>query len=888
MSTDYYAIGTDEVLKNVVSDSNGLTSEEAKKRLAKYGVNALPDEKKVNPLEIALRQLRNLMVVILLLAAGISYFYHHYLDIGVILAVIVINTIIGFIQEFKAEKSIAALKSLIVPKAKVKREGTVYEILATDITIGDIIIVEEGDRIAADARILSSKNLEINESLLTGESLPVDKNSNMLPKDTILAERKNMVFSGTTVTRGSSEAVVVGVGLQTALGTIAKNLQSIKEDTGHFEEKNNELVKQMSFIAFGVAILTFIIGFFLRGFAFEEIFTFTLAALVSGIPESLPIIIIVVLSISAHRMSKRNAIVRRLPATETLSVVDVIMTDKTGTLTQNKMEVAELSLGVDTSFALDYNEDSSHISIPGKSRLKKDFQKLVDIAHYCNNIRVQNANGSKDKNLLGDPTEKAFYNLSLASTQKPAYYAKLDDLPFNQSIKARASIVQSKDGEYQLFVVGAIESLLTHSDSLYRHGLPVKFKKDMKKEIEDGVLQMTDKAMRTIAFAYKKLEEKPENLDVNDIKNLTYVGTVGMVDPVRAESKDAIAIAKRAGITVIMATGDHPKTALAIARQIGLADSDNDIVYTAADIESMTESQIMQAFEETHVFARMTPEVKMKLTRVLQKRGHIVAMTGDGVNDAPALKSADIGIAMGKGGTDVAREASDIILADDNFATIIHAIEEGRTQFRNIRRTSFFLVTTNIAESVSLLVFLMLGFPIPLLPKQILWLNLVGSGVTDVALATEGIHDDVLSSPPRKNSERILNKSVIPMLIALTITMTVAALFTFWFLKDGGEMKARTGVFAVISLMQIINMYNMLSLKKSVFAVGILSNRNVNIAFVVSTILLIAVLYIPYLARLFEFAPLSFAEFIMVAVISTSVLWIGEAVKKLQVPKPAR
>ncbi len=847
----------DDVLSAFQTRLTGLTPREVQERQKRFGSNTLPDSQTVPPLSIFIRQFKNLMVFILTISALLSWYYQHYLDVGVIVFIIFLNVIIGFIQEYKAERAIATLKQLVVPKAKVKRDDTVYEIPAAELTPGDIILIEQGDRVPADARLISVKNLLTDESMLTGESMPASKHTHLLPENTTIADQTNMIFSGTTLVRGTGEAIVVAIGANTALGRIAKNLESIQETSArHFLKKNSQLVRQMSFLAFTLAILTFLIGYFIRNFAFDDILVFTLAALVSAIPESLPIIVIVVLSISARRMAQKHAIVRTLPSTETLSVVDTIITDKTGTLTQNKMTVEKV--------------------------ITNNHKKLMQIAYHCNTVRIESPERPTDEEqLLGDPTEMAFFRKAREYIKKHEELNKLDDLPFDQQLKARASLVEVEDKK-EVFVCGAPESVLARSTHYIAHdGRIFPISPHAKAEIEQELHTLTKQAMRTIGFAYKQVSSHHASIvHPSDIRDLIWTGIMGIIDPPRPESATAVKRARSAGIRVLMATGDHPQTALAIAKQIGL--TEKDLVYTSTDIADMSDENLLIAARECNVFARMTPESKLRLARVLQNAGHVIAMTGDGVNDAPALKGADIGISMGKNGTDVARESSDIILTDDNFATIISAIEEGRTQFRNLRRTSFFLVTTNLAQGVSLISFLLAGLPVPLLPKQILWINLVGSGVTDIALATEPIHEDVLSTPPLNKNEPILNRQVLPMLIILSLLMTGTAFLVYFIFASQGETKARTGIFIILSLMQIFNMFNVRSLRRSVFDIGFLTNRNVNIAFVLSIVLLLSTMYLPPLAKIFEFEPLTLPELLWLVILSTSVILIGEIVKILQ------
>lgn len=846
----------EEILTQFETRKVGLHQNEVPQRQKRFGPNSLPDNKSTSPLKILFRQFKNLMVAVLTFAALLSLYYGHHLDVAVIAVVILLNVVIGFVQEYRAEKAIKALKNLVVPKAKVKRNDTVFEISSLEIVPGDIIVLEAGDRVPADARLLYTKNLQAHESTLTGESMPVSKHAHQLPVHTDIADQVNMLFSGTSIVSGTGEAVVVAIGSNTALGRIAKGLEEIQDSSGrHFLEKNSQLVTQMSIFSFVLAAITFVVGYFFRGFALEEILVFTLAALVSAIPESLPIIVIVVLSISARRMAHKNAIVRTLPSTETLSIVDTIITDKTGTLTLNRMTVEKV--------------------------ITQDSSKLMQIAYHCNTVRIEpSSNKDEEEKVLGDPTEIAFFQKARLHVAKDDQVNKLDDLPFDQQIKARASLVEI-GSKKEMFTCGAPESILSKSSHyIDKDGHIHEMTQSERENVEADIRTLTGDAMRTIGFAYRPVAiHHTETISTHDVKDLTWVGIMGIIDPPRPESKKAIEQARHAGIRVIMATGDHPETALAISKQIGLTNSDT--VYTGSQLTEMSDENLLIAAKETNVFARMTPEAKLRLAQILQKAGYTIAMTGDGVNDAPALKGADIGIAMGKNGTDVARESSDIVLADDNFATIIAAIEEGRTQFRNIRRTSFFLITTALAQSVTLISFLIAGLPLPLLPKQILWINLVGSGVTDIALATEPIHEDVLNAPPRDKHEQILNRKVLPMLIALTVLMTASSFIIHIIMAHTGEAKTRTAIFVLLSLMQIINMFNLRSLRHSVFKIGLWSNRNVNLAFVASIILLLSVIYIPQLARIFEFVPLTILELISLAIISSSVLVLGEGIKRI-------
>ena len=889
---NYHSLTTEKVLERLETSTQGLSKDQVDERLKKFGQNILPDSKTRSPFTIFLNQFKNTMVYILIAAATISFIYEHYLDVYVILGVIIINSIVGFVQEFQAERSIQALKKLIVQQAKVIRDSQLDIIETDQVVPGDILVLEEGDKIPADGRIIYQKDFQTSEASLTGESLPVNKTTDELSENTILAEQKNMVWTGTTVARGIAHIVVTQTGSKTALGQIAHDLESIEEKDDHFFKKTNILAKQMASIAIFTTVVTFLVGFFIRNFEFEEIFMFTIASLVAGIPEGLPVVLTIVLAIGARRMAGRNAIVRRLSSTETLSVVDTIITDKTGTLTQNKMAVTVIKFPESKKIDVEQNDDEIIFKQNGEiNELSERLVRLLDIASLSNNVRKKDGNGETE--FYGDPTEIAVLTLADRASKKEFYSNKdielFFDLKFSQENRWRASLISSRDkNEKQIVAIGAPEKIIEQCNHLIiNDGKVEKMTTKMKQKIHSEIKELANQGFRLLTFAYKDTSGNTTEIQHSDIENMTYVATIGIVDPPREEVPQAIIAAKNAGITTYMATGDHPDTAFAIAKEIGLADKNDkrSDVLTGAQIEDMTDDQIIYATRLTRVFARMNPEAKLRLASVLQSQGKVVAMTGDGINDAPALKQADIGIAMGKIGTDVARESADIVLSDDNYASIVSAVEEGRTQFRNIRRTSFFLVITNLAQSVSLIVFLIIGLPIPLLPKQILWLNLVTGGVTDVALATEPVHGDVLKTPPKSAKENILNRKIIPMLSIFTIMMVAISLFIFLTLQEQGEVKARTGVFVALALMQIFNLFNLRSLKDSVFAIGVFTNKAINIAFVVSILLLILVVYLPFLGYLFEFETLSLVELSFILVLSSSVLWVGEALKYAQKKK---
>ncbi|MCA9485280.1 MAG: HAD-IC family P-type ATPase, partial [Nanoarchaeota archaeon] len=893
----YHNLSTDEILKNFDSGLGGLSSKQVSLRKAKYGSNEITEKKSISPFLVFLKQFKSLMVYVLLVAAGISLFLGRIIDVYVIVFVIFVNSIIGFSQDYKAEKAIKALKQMIVPQARLLRDNELIQIPARDLVPGDIIILEEGDRIPADARLIEIKNFRTVESSLTGESFPVDKFLKNLPEKTPLADRKNMVWLGTFVASGKAKAIVVSIGDKTTLGRLAKSIEQIEPKKSHFQTRTDQLAKQLAVVSFVGAIIAFLIGYLIRGLEFSEIFLFSIASLVAAIPEGLPAVLAIVLAIGSFRMAKRNAIVREKYATETLGVVDTIITDKTGTLTQNTMSIKEIYLPGQSKITVEgsgwepkgtfFQNKKSFIALENKH-----LNKLLHISAMCNNSRLykEEVENKQTYKIIGDPTEAALLVLAERAGLKKSTIlqteSRIDDFPFNSSLKYHASLsVLSDKGEHkEIYVIGAPEAVINKSTYILKNGRKAKLISEDSKKLESKIDSMTGKAMRVLALAYREVPSSFEELQDEDARDLVLVGVVGMIDPPREEVKSAIEKARRAGIRTIMATGDHKNTAIAIAREIGLVKKqigNFPLALTGQELSELSEKEFNEAVRNVSIFARLTPELKLRIAKTLQKHGKVVAMTGDGVNDAPALKQADMGISMGIIGTDVARESSGMILADDNFASIINAIEEGRTVFINTRQTSFFLVTTGIAQYATIIATMLIGMPLPLLPTQVLWLNLVSGGVTDVALASEQSHHEVLNEKPRNKNEGILNKEILPFLVLITISMLLITLFVFnYYLPD--ESKARTAAFSAMSFTQLFSMLNLRSIKNSLFKLGAFTNKYVVGAFIVSSIAVILAIYSPFLRGVFEFFPLSFNELGIIFLLSSSVLWFGEAFKYLR------
>jgi len=892
---NFHVLTVEQTIKKFNSRDSGLTKDEAREKRVEFGLNVLPEKKRASLFVKFLKQFKSLMVYILIAAAGISYFLERLVDVYVILGVIVINAAIGFYQESRAEKAIKALKKMIVPQADVYRNGELVRIPAKELVPGDIISLEEGDKIPADARIIQMKNFRTVESSLTGESFPSDKNVKVLPLKTPLADRRNLVWLGTFVASGQAKAIVVNTGGKTAIGKLAKSINAIKPKRSHFQEKTDVLAKYMAGIAFAGAIITFLVGFFFRDFALTEILLFTIASLVSGIPEGLPAVLAIVLAIGAFRMAKRKAIIRKKYATETLGIVDTIVTDKTGTLTENTMTIQEIFLPGQKDIEVSGSGwEPKGEFFQNKKRIVPfeniHLTKFLHIASTCNNSRLIKEKDKKETySILGDPTEVALIVLAeKAGLRKSVLKEKekrIDDLPFNPELKYRASLsmLTEKKNKREISVVGAPEAVLKHSSFILKNGRKTKLLDNDVKQINKKIDELTSKARRVLALAYKDVPKDINELNEEDSSDLVFLGIVGMSDPPREEVKEAINKARKAGIRLIMATGDHKNTAIAIGIEIGLLKHSEGFpaALSGEELKEMSQSEFEKAVRNVNVFARLNPEAKLKIAKVLQKQGHVVAMTGDGVNDAPALKQADIGISMGVIGTDVARESSSMILADDNFASIVNAVEEGRTVFINTRQTSFFLVTESVAQDVTIISTIALGFPLPLLPTQVLWLNVITGGVTDMALATEHSHHDVLEEKPRSRNENLLNKELIPQLAILTIAMVVLTVLVFsFYLPD--EEKARTAAFAALSFTQLFMMITLRSLKNNISKIGYFTNKYVIGAFILSSILLLVAVYLPFFQTIFSFTPLALGELAVIFVLSSSTLWAGEIYKKFK------
>lgn len=889
----WHARGAEETLRAWATREQGLSASEVLERRRVHGPNAFEAARRIPWYILFFRQFRSLLILILLIAAAIAWSAGKMVDVYVILAVVIINALIGFFQELKAENAVEALKRMIVQKARVRRDGAAVSIPAVDLVPGDILLIEEGDSIPADARIVGSRNLRIVEASLTGESVPVAKENDILEEAVPLADRRNMLWKGTYAVAGAATAVVCATGQRTALGQIAETLAGIADEKTNFQKKTDALARQMGVIAILSALALFVTGYFLRGMEINEIMLVSIAALVSSIPEGLPAVLSIVLAIGSHRMAGRNAIIREFTSVETLGAVTTIITDKTGTLTQNMLTVKKIGLGGGEEFEVsgdgwfpagNFYRDGE----PVETEEDPCLRKLLHIAGLSNNAAIRHDQEKDSYELVGDPTEGALLVLARKGGMSPDRQSdgqKQDDLPFSSKTKYRATLWTEKDRPAEILVIGAPEKILALSDRILTRRGEEPLEGERREQLEARINEWSGKAMRVIGLAYRAAKDDATEIAEEEVRDLVFAGFTGMIDPPRPDVREAVEKCHAAGIRVIMATGDHMHTALAIARATGIVrgeDRGQMLAMTESQLLQLDEKEFEEAITRVNVFARLTPSMKLRIAETLQARDELVAMTGDGVNDAPALKRADVGVAMGIMGTDVAREASKVVLADDNFSTIVSAVEEGRIVFTNARQTSYFLLTTNFSEITILLTLVAMGYPIALTATQILWLNLVTDGVGDKALATERGHGDVLQEKPLTKKDQILNKGVFPFLIMQTVIMTTLALLVYFHYLDEGLNKARTAVFTTMAFSQLFNLLNLRSLRKSVFEIGLFSNQWINLALLISFTIQIIIIEIPFFVELFHFKPLSALEFAAMIGMASSILWAGELYKAIR------
>ncbi len=855
-----------EVLNQLNTDLKGLSNEEAAKRLKIYGPNQLNEGKPKTLLSMLAEQFKSVMIVILLIAALISGLMHEYTDAIVILAVIIINAILGVIQESKAEKALADLKKMSAPHGKAKREGGILQVPTTDLVPGDIVYLEAGDFVPADLRLAELASLKIEEAALTGESVPAEKIiAPMREAEMPLGDRLNMAFSGSVVTYGRGYGIVIATGMNTEVGKIAKHLTETETQETPLQKKLAEMGKILSIGIVVISVIIFTVGV-LRGREWLEMFLTAVSLAVAAIPEGLPAVITIVLALGVQKMARKNAIIRKLSAVETLGSTQVICSDKTGTLTENKMTVQEIYLG-------------GKMVTAGGIESHRDLETLMKIAALCNDVHPVKDQG-ENGGFKGDPTEIALVKMAadygFAKVPLERSMPRIQEIPFDSDRKLMTTIHQLHGGERTGLTKGAPDLLLERCDRMLLDGQIQTLTPDWKKQIQQGNRAMAQKSLRVLALAMKEIPEDISQYDSATIeKQLVFVGLAGMMDPPRAEVREAIKVCREAGIRPVMITGDHRDTAAAIARELNIIGEESQII-TGSELDRIDESELEKRVGDYSVYARVNPEHKVRIVKAWKKAGRVVAMTGDGVNDAPALKAADIGVGMGITGTDVAKSASNMVLADDNFATIVSAVEEGRKIYDNIRKTIQFLLSSNLGEVVTLFIGTMLNWTI-LLPIHILWVNLVTDTLPALALGVEKAERDVMKHKPHEAGSGFLNGGMGVTIVYQGVIKGLITLVVFYIgVKFYTQGVAITMAFITLGLIQLAHSLNVRSSTKSLFQLGLFTNGKLIVAIGMGFILQAGVVLIPFFNSIFRVESLNLWQWLIVLAASLSIIPIVE------------
>jgi P-type Ca2+ transporter type 2C len=885
---NWYQQDTPEVLRELATNSGaGLSEAEAARRLAEHGRNELIGTGIRSPWHILWEQLTALMVIILIIAAVVSAFLGDYKDAVAIAAIVVLNAVLGFSQEYRAEKAIAALKKLSVPSVKVRRDGHVREIQSTLLVPGDILLLEAGNSVAADSRLWESAELQTQEAALTGESEPIRKITEAIPEAELpLGDRRNMLYMGTFVTAGRGQAVVTETGMRTELGCIAALIQNVRHEPTPLQRRLHQLGKGLAAAALLLVAVIFVLGL-LRGEDLKLLFLTAVSIAVAAVPEGLPAVVTIALTLGAQRMLQRHVLIRKLPAVETLGSVTVICTDKTGTLTENKMTVAVLQIA-DDSLAMPAGSGSVDSARP-------DFNLLLAGAALCNDAVLEGAGAdAKSATPLGDPTETALVlaanRMGLVKPELDRMLPRVAELPFSSERKRMTTVHRSPSdpgqmpfevahSPYLTFTKGAVDGLLDIASAVWVHQHAEPLNQAWRERLSNENETLARKGMRVLGVAFRRVESNFDTAGAALERDVTFVGMLGIIDPPRAEAFSAVAKCKTAGIRAVMITGDHPLTAQYIAAELGIAGEGS--VVTGRELDRRAASELEDLAASVSVYARVSPEHKLKIVQALQTRGEVIAMTGDGVNDAPALKKADIGVAMGITGTDVAKEAADMVLLDDNFATIVAAVEEGRVIYDNVRKFIKYILATNSGEIWLMLVAPFLGMPLPLLPLQILWMNLVTDGLPALALGVEPPEEDTMRRPPYPPNENVFARGMGRHVIWVGVLMAILSLGSGYWLWRAGDANWQTFVFTTLTLSQMAHVLAIRSEHQSLFRIGLMSNKPLVGAVSLTVILQIALVYVPFLQAFFKTTALPLSYFALTLALSSVVFIAVELEKRI-------
>lgn len=851
----WHALSSQDVIQHLETDfERGIKTEEAKKRLIDKGRNVLPIGKRKTILGMFIDQFKDFLILILVAAAVISGLLGETTDAIVILAILIINAVLGVSQERKADKALDALKKMSVPECEVIRDGSLQKISSEELVPGDIILLHEGDYVPADLRLIEVYNLRINEASLTGESMPVEKATEPVAEDLPITERVNMAYSGTIVTYGRAKGVITETGLNREIGKIAQLLEKEEQMVTPLQKRLAGLGKLLGYLTLIVCGVVFVVGI-IRGEEIFDMFMTSVSLAVAAIPEGLPAIVTIVLALGVTRMSQHNAIIRRLPAVETLGSATVICTDKTGTLTQNQMTVQEVF-----QMKIEEKEVQEQPFLPSET--------LIQIGVLCNDSSIIKNNGKVQR--FGDPTELALIELA----EKNGYsvekiredFPRLDEVPFDSKRKMMSTLHEI-NGTRRILVKGAPDVLINRCSSYQKGDQKIPLGEKERQLILKTIEEMARKALRVLAFAEKEIPDK-KKISQDDEIDLNFCGLVGMIDPPRPEAKQALKEASSAGIETIMITGDNLLTAKTIAQDLGLVQSGDEAI-TGQEMEKLSQDTLIEKIKHLRVFARVWPEQKLNIVEALQKNHEVVAMTGDGVNDAPALKKADIGVAMGITGTDVAKEVADVVLMDDNFATIVKAIEEGRVIFDNIRKFVTYLLACNIGEIIAIFIPILIGLHRPLVPVQILLINLVTDGLPAMALGVDSPEPDIMMRKPRNPKEGILNPQSMKIIIFNSIFIALSVIIAFITgTAMGGIETGRTMAFVTLAFSELLRAYSFRSEKRNFWQINLRSNLYLIEAALLSAVIVLITVVIPSAARVFSNVPLNGSEWIYTIVFS--------------------
>jgi len=872
---DFHSLTIESCLRELKTSATGLTREEAEKRLKKYGPNKLEEEKPLGRLTILLSQFKSPLIYVLLAAAIISFFLREYVDAGVIAGAVILNTIIGFFQENKANRALSKLREMVEHKALVLRDGREIVVDSSQLTIGDIIILQVGNRAPADGRVIEANNLQVNEANLTGESVPSSKSADKLSKGAALADQENMIFGSTIIVRGNGKAVVTSIGAKSEIGKIATLVKATEEEKTPLQLRLLRLSKFLGLAVVFICLFIIAIGVW-QGRDFFEMFIVAVAIAVAAIPEGLAVAVTVILVLGMQRILKQKALTRKLVAAETLGSTTVICTDKTGTLTEGKMQVSNIVIG----------EKEFELRTPG-SRQDKEEAKIVSLAlqigMMCNDAVIENPREKlSQERIIGAPTETALLSAARQSgldrEKLLKIEPKIDELPFSSEAKFMITLHQDKAGNYILYEKGAPEKLLDKASEFYHQGKPHKLTKAEKEKLVRVYESLTAKGLRVIGVALRQLKDLAWGKDGGEKdwelinKDLIFVGFIALKDPLRPEAKETIRVCRQAGIRPIIITGDHGLTARAIAEEVGIKVKAEDII-TGETLEKMDDKKLEELVKRIDIYARVSPHHKLRIVKALQARGEVVAMTGDGINDSPALKAADIGVALGTG-TDIAKETSDIVLLDNNFKTIVSAVMEGRIIFSNIRKVITYLISDSFSEVILIVGSIVAGTPLAILPAQILWVNIVNDGLPDFSLAFEKGDDGILAEKPVEKKEPIINREMKIIIFAAGLVRDFFILGIFYYLLRHSLDIAyiRTIVFAAVGVDSLMYIFSLRSFKKPIWRLNPFSNPYLVGAVSFSLFLLLAAIYWPPLQMILSTVPLDLNSWLLV--VSTGFLAI--------------